>query len=409
MAAFFVHMLESAFCLAVLFGCYRLLLSRETFHRFNRIALLSLLVLSCIAPLLEIPLAESAMGGRPFAVVENQSASSVAQGAEPVAAIPWREALLLVYPLGVVFFLLRLVWGYWRMWQVVRSCTLCRVEADGTRILTHRDDETAPFSWLHFIVLSEADLAANGQAILLHERAHIRARHSLDCMVADICTALQWFNPAAWLLVQELRNIHEYEADERVLASGVDARGYQLLLIRKAVGARLYSVANSLNHSPLQKRISMMRRKRSSPWACAKYLCVLPLVAASAAALAYADVSSLESELSACKVGDLFAFANAEVGKPSVRPDTVAVAVEKTVRASISRQGKGALDAPVIVLDGKMYDPEWVSLENLNLKSIDIASITVLKRADAVRWAYSERATEHGVIIIDTKNGRQAR
>ncbi len=385
MATFFVYMLKSAFCLTVLFLFYRLLLSRETFHRFNRIALLSLLALSCIAPLLEISLPEDT-GKQPIVVAENLS--SVVEGTESMAAFPWRETLLLVYLLGVAFFLLRFVWAYLRMWQLVRSCTLCRVEADGTRILTHTDDEIAPFSWLHFVVLSENDLAANGRAILLHERAHIRVHHSLDCMIADVCILFQWFNPAAWLLVQELRNIHEYEADERVLAGGVDAKTYQLLLIKKAVGARLYSIANSLNHSSLKKRITMMMRKKSSPWARAKYLCVLPLVAVSAVALAHTEVSNLESELSACKVSDLFAFAKAEDGK---------VKTEKNTNQQESN--------PMIVLDGKEYpEVDDVSAFWKTLKSEDIDHVTVFKDGSVVN-----KRCEKGrsLIIIATKNVQQ--
>lgn len=34
----------------------------------------------------------------------------------------------------------------------------------------------------------------------------------------------QWFNPASWLLKQELQNIHEYEADECVINQGIDAK-----------------------------------------------------------------------------------------------------------------------------------------------------------------------------------------
>ncbi len=385
MATFFVYMLKSASSLAVLFLFYRLLLSRETFHRFNRIALLSLLVLSCIAPLLEISLAEGT-GEQPFAVAENVS-SDVA-GMERMAAFPWREAMLFAYLLGVAFFLLRLVWAYLRMWQLVRSCTLCRVEADGTHILMHTDDELAPFSWLHFIVLSENDLAANGRAVLLHERAHIRAYHSLDCLVADVCIALQWFNPAAWLLAQELRNIHEYEADECVLAGGVDAKTYQLLLIKKAVGARLYSIANSLNHSSLKKRITMMMRKKSNPWARAKFLCVLPLVAVSAVVLAHTEVSNLESELSACKVSDLFVFAKAEDGKSKQQKD-------RNQRES----------NPMIVVDGKEYpEVDDVSAFGKTLKHEDIAHVTVFKDGSVV----NERCEKgKSLIIIATKKAQQ--
>ncbi len=77
-------------------------------------------------------------------------------------------------------------------------------------------------------------------------------------------------HPAMWLLRRELRAIHEYEADEAVLDSGVDARSYQMLLIKKAAGGRWYSIANSFNHSKLKNRITMMLRKKSSRWAGAR-------------------------------------------------------------------------------------------------------------------------------------------
>ena len=122
--------------------------------------------------------------------------------------------------------------------------------------------------------------------ILTHEMAHIRLRHSWDVLVIDLLLCLWWFNPAMWLLRRELQSLHEYQADEEVLNSGIDAQTYQLLLIKRAVGARLHSVANCLNHSNLKNRITMMCKKTSSRWSAAKALLVLPMVAAALAATA---------------------------------------------------------------------------------------------------------------------------
>ncbi len=320
MALFFVYMLKSSVCLAVMFLFHRLLLSRETFHRFNRLALLSLLVISSLMPFVEFPVHEVAQMEVTFPIAVDTMETVSQPVVEPEQTpFPWRELLLLAYLVGVAVFLLSWLWSLVELWRLVRRCKPLRTEADGIRILTHTDPALSPFSWHRYIVLSEADLAENGRAILLHERAHIRALHSLDILVARLCVVLQWFNPAAWLLLHELQNIHEFEADESVLSGGVDAKTYQLLLIKKAVGTRLYSMANSLNDSSLNKRIIMMMRKNSSPWARAKYLYVLPLAAVSITALARTEVSNLESELSACKVSNLFAFTKAESEK-SVEP-----------------------------------------------------------------------------------------
>ncbi|MBO5768473.1 MAG: TonB family protein, partial [Bacteroidales bacterium] len=126
----------------------------------------------------------------------------------------------------------------------------------------------------------------NGSVIITHERAHIRLAHSIDNLLMLPVLLLQWFNPAVWLLMRDLREIHEFEADESVLASGVNAKDYQLLLIKKAVGKRYYSIANSLNHSKLKNRISMMLSKKSSVASRCKALSLLLVVGLSLAATA---------------------------------------------------------------------------------------------------------------------------
>ena len=305
MGAFFVYIVKSAVCLAVFYLFYRLLLSRETFHRFNRIALLGILILSCAIPFVEVTMKEPMEVSQQLLTWEelllmadlNRTATIEAA---PVSAITWREVLLMVYLLGIVFFFLRNVWSLTRMLRLIKGSTLVRQE-NGITLITHQK-KIAPFSWMKFVVISEKDLKENGEEILTHEYAHIRKRHSIDLLIADICIFFQWFNPASWLLKQELQNIHEFEADESVIAQGIDAKKYQLLLIKKAVGTRLYSMANSFNHSSLKKRITMMLKEKSNPWARAKYLYILPLAALAVTAFARPEVSAVADEISAVKV-----------------------------------------------------------------------------------------------------------
>ena len=271
MGAFFVYILKSSVCLAVFYLFYRLLLSKETFHRFNRFALLGILLLSCIVPFMEVTVKEPTEVHQQFLTFEEllltvgMSPVEEAGNIMLVSDFTWREMLLLVYLSGIVFFLIRTVWSLFRMLHLIRDSRIVSRE-NGITIIAHRKN-IAPFSWMKFVLISETDLLENGTEILVHEVAHIRKRHSIDLLVADICIFFQWFNPASWLLKQELQNIHEYEADECVINQGIDAKKYQLLLIKKAVGTRLYSMANSFNHSSLKKRITMMLKEKSSPWA----------------------------------------------------------------------------------------------------------------------------------------------
>ncbi|WP_287642000.1 M56 family metallopeptidase [Bacteroides sp.] len=335
MGIFLVYILKSAACLAVFYLFYKLLMSRDTFHRFNRFALLGLLVLSSVLPLVEVSVNEPVGVQETMLTLEQLLLlADVEEGQETVVAQPatalWVRVALLVYLAGIVFFAVRNLWSLGRLGALLRRGRLERVSdylpgrAEHVRLVVH-DRDIAPFSWMRYIVLSRKDLEENGREILIHELAHIRNRHSWDLLLADLCIFVQWFNPAAWLLKQELQTLHEYEADETVLREGVDARKYQMLLIKKAVGTRLYSMANSFNHSSLKKRITMMLKEKSNPWARMKYLYVLPLAALAVTAFARPEVSAVTDEISSAKVNDL-----AEMVKTNL-PESVVEAVKDTL------------------------------------------------------------------------------
>ena len=336
MGTFLVYILKSAACLAVFYLFYKLLMSRDTFHRFNRFALLGLLVLSSVLPLVEVSVNRPAPVHETMLTLEQLllMADVQAEGGSRVAAQPvtalWVRVALLVYLAGMVFFAVRNLWSLGRLAVLLRHGRLERLadwlpgRTENVRLVVH-DHDIAPFSWMRYIVLSRKDLEENGREILIHELAHIRNHHSWDLLLADLCIFVQWFNPAAWLLKQELQTLHEYEADETVLREGVDAKKYQMLLIKKAVGTRLYSMANSFNHSSLKKRITMMLKEKSNPWARVKYLYVLPLAALAVSAFARPEVSAVADELSSAKVNDLVASMKTN------QPETASVAVKDTL------------------------------------------------------------------------------
>ena len=314
MGTFIVYILKSAVCLVAFYLFYKWLLSRETFHRFNRFALLGVLAFSLLLPLVEVSVKRSAPIQQPMLTLEQMlmrtdAPSEAVYTSQPETAL-WLQALLIIYGVGVVFFLVRNLWSLGRLAVLLRSGRFERVEdylpqgGQGIKLVVHRQD-IAPFSWMRFIVISRQDLEENGREILIHERAHIRLGHSWDVLLADLCCFVQWFNPAAWLLKRELQSVHEYEADDAVLREGVNAKEYQLLLIKKAVGTRLYSMANSLNHSSLKKRITMMMKPKSNPWARMKYAYVLPLAALTMTAFARPEVSEVTKEISGVKVSNL--------------------------------------------------------------------------------------------------------
>ena len=323
MGAFVTYVLKAGVFLLVFYLFNRLFLSRETFHRFNRIVWLLIIPLSLLLPfcapgsfdpLVWFGLKEQQ--GQMLTIPEGMTATVMDPSNGSVVMARMVQWILLVYFTGMLVCFLFDVISYIKLtailWKnkgngkgdtfgdLLDECKkLSRVRGK-VRLLVH-SQETAPFSWMHYIVVSERDMVEDGRDILIHELSHIRMGHSWDLILTDLLILFQWFNPAAWLMKQSIQQVHEFQADDAVLKAGISAKQYQLLLIKKAVGTRRYSMANSFNHSKLKKRITMMWKKKSSKWAFAKCMYALPLAFIAITAFATPEISGRLSEISSVK------------------------------------------------------------------------------------------------------------
>ena len=272
-----IYQVKVGVCLIAFYLLFKLLLSRDTLHRFNRVLLLMLSASAFVLPWLHMPSLPADAAAQQIIIGPLTAVGAVAlptQQTEDAAPLP----LHLIYYVGLAAVMAWQLWSLWQLRRLLATATGCITEADGIRIHLLPAD-TAPFSCFRHIAISRDDYRDNAREILTHERAHIRLGHSADMLLMNLLVTIQWWNPAAWLLRRELQQIHEYEADEAVLKEGVDARQYQLLLIRKSVGNQLFSMANNLNHNSLKQRIRMMKRQRQSWWLALKALAVVPVAA----------------------------------------------------------------------------------------------------------------------------------
>lgn len=275
MMDFIIYDAKAAVILAVFYMFYRLLLSKETFHRLNRVVLLTTAVGSLLLPLWQITLHR-------IVEVEAQSILQVPEVTLPIvqAELPttpwWQTALITLFIIGAVAVLFQILFSIYRVVKIISSGEK-KTLSDGIRLVVTQKD-VSPFSWMHTIVLSQSDYDTDYAAVLSHERAHIRLYHSWDLLLVDLVSSLQWFNPAIWMLRADLQELHEFEADDAVLRSGANLKEYQYLLVRKAVRKSAYSVANSFNHSTLKNRIHMMSKSKSPLRRGFRALYLLPLV-----------------------------------------------------------------------------------------------------------------------------------
>lgn len=279
MGAFAAYTFSAGIFLLVSYLVYKWLLSSENQPTFNRMALLSLFVLAFVMPLapaMRLParhVVEEAAGG----IDIGQLGAAVVEEVVPT----WPVVLLWVYVAGMLVATLMSLVAFIRLLGILRRGR--RMSVGGYTLIVLPHTALAPFSWMKYIVMSEADYAAAHDMIVLHEVSHLRLCHWVDLLIAQLVVIVLWYNPASWLMRTELRNVHEYQADSAVLRSGADARQYQLLLIKKAVGQRFPSLANSLNHSKLKNRITMMCNQPSRPGRRMRALAIVPaLLVASA-------------------------------------------------------------------------------------------------------------------------------
>ena len=284
-----IYQIKVGLCLIAFYLLWKLLLSRETFHRFNRVALLTVMALAMVLPWMRLSLDAAAPVAQQMVVLEDLIVTPNGQVATPQTSLSGTGIATVVYFIGMVLVAAWLLHGQWNLRRLMKKGR--REALPGGATLYVVPGDMSPFSYFSHIVINEQDYRDNPREILIHEQAHIALHHSLDVMFWSAVMLFQWWNPAAWLLGRELRQVHEYEADEAVLNQGVDVKQYQLLLIRKSVGDQLFSMANNFNYQSLKKRIRMMTMNKSSRWNTLRALAVVPVIAL--ALLAFANPKSV--------------------------------------------------------------------------------------------------------------------
>ena len=275
---FLLYLLKSTVYLSVFYLFFLLVMRQTTFFRFNRATLLAGSAVCLLLPLLKVTVAGPAPLSEVLSAAVVSGSEAVVPGGEVLPQRSgWSPAgvLLAVYAAGVAVVLALSLRSALRLLRLLRHLPAERV--GGCRLYLV-DGEMPSLSWMRCIVMSRSD-RSRFPAILTHEQAHVACGHSIDILLFTALTAFQWFNPLVWLVRSELKLLHEYEADERVLDQGIDATQYQLLLVKKAVGEKRFLLANGFNHSQLKNRIYMIQTNPMAAWKKLFLLLVLPLVA----------------------------------------------------------------------------------------------------------------------------------
>ena len=294
MGSIVLYILEWAFALVVLLTIYKAAFSGTTFYRFNRFYLLGATVLSALLPLVHITVPESAPLVSDISIHETEFAQElsgtfvladapVQTPITPIVAdVPaqpehksslWAVILVCLYSGYVIMLFV----GWAR--SVIRAARFLhgkpKRRLSRTVWLVTHDDAFGPFSWMNYIVISDSESGFARRASLRHEYAHVSLLHSADLVFLLACTIV---NPMCWLVLQEIKIVHEYEADHEVITHyGIRNGDYQKLLIMRTVGAEAYALASSFNLN-IKKRIIMLNKNQTGKSRLMWLLILIPML-----------------------------------------------------------------------------------------------------------------------------------
>ena len=391
MGSFVVYILEWALCLSAFLLLYKMCFSGSTFHRFNRFFLLGSVVVSALLPLAHITASEQM---EPIAEVcrlnteQFETAQTLVTEVreQPTVGQRFFVFLTLAYVIYMAIQVTNWLRSVVKMLLFLRGKRIRRV-GHWIRLVVH-NEEYGPFSWMNYIVISDKERGFGRRASMLHELSHIKLLHPLDLVFILLCTLV---NPVCWLVMKEIKVVHEYEADDKVINHyHIRSRDYQRLLVIRTVGAEAYALACSFNLN-IKKRIIMMKKKQSTWWRLTWMAVTFPLVGVALTAFSKPKEALKEVVDSSVRIIEQ---PIAEALSPDVEE---AEAVELSAPAPVKEMETVNAVKPGDTITGTVKAKNGQPLQNANLVEID-------KTGRIVAVAVTDKNGHYTMKVVNPSN-----
>ena len=391
MGSFVVYILEWALCLSAFLLLYKMCFSGSTFHRFNRFFLLGSVVVSALLPLAHITASEQM---EPIAEVcrlnteQFETAQTLVTEVreQPTVGQRFFVFLTLAYVIYMAIQVTSWLRSVVKMLLFLRGKRIRRV-GHWIRLVVH-NEEYGPFSWMNYIVISDKERGFGRRASMLHELSHIKLLHPLDLVFILLCTLV---NPVCWLVMKEIKVVHEYEADDEVINHyHIRSRDYQRLLVIRTVGAEAYALACSFNLN-IKKRIIMMKKKQSTWWRLTWMAVTFPLVGVALTAFSKPKEALKEVVDSSVRIIEQ---PIAEALSPDVEE---AEAVELSAPAPVKEMEAVNAVKPGDTITGTVKAKNGQPLQNANLVEID-------KTGRIVAVAVTDKNGHYTMKVVNPSN-----
>ncbi|TLX77085.1 hypothetical protein E9993_05220 [Labilibacter sediminis] len=300
MTSFLIYLFESGLCLSLFYLGYVVFFRKETYFNFNRFYLLASLILSVIMPI--VPLQFSGDQTEVSSTIQQINSfknyyeelilitdpdyevsypdKQISNNDASIGSVysSWNVSgiIFYIYIAGLLFFVTRLLFLVYQLFKYIR--TNRTIETNGVQLVLV-EDNVPSFSFLRWVFLNKNSLKQEEyEQVLAHEKVHVQHKHSVDLLLAQMITLLQWFNPLTWRIQKSMKTCHEYIADRKVIEQGHTLFDYQSLLLSQLISIRSVELVNNFNLLSIKKRIAMMNKSKSGRIAQLKALLVIPIL-----------------------------------------------------------------------------------------------------------------------------------
>lgn len=266
-----LYIIKSSVLLSVFLLYYVFILKKQTFFTYNRVYLLSTMIVSVCTPLFHFSLTID------YPTTEHLPTLYYISGFMEEVFISGREIpthspfnyLIWIYISGICFFTFRYFRGVYHICKLIHSHKCKRVHK--LKIIPISSNYST-FSFFNYIFINTAFLKhPETKSVLEHERIHIRQGHSSDLLIAGIICILYWFNPLVWIYRKNIAQNHEYIADRQVVMKYQTGR-YLQQLVNQVLKGNVFSFTNCFSCSNLKKRMIMMTKKQSNKFSMLNYI-----------------------------------------------------------------------------------------------------------------------------------------
>lgn len=261
---------------------YDIFLKRETFFNWNRLYLLLTPVLSLIIPLIKINefskvVPQDYIIRLPEVFIGDVSAPKIsANNLKPVVAQTQSFSLLeIAFYAGMIVIALVFIYKVISLYRLIHKNPRFR---DNNLVIVQLLKSAAAFSFFNYIFLGEHIKSSEKEAILKHEKVHVREKHSFDLLFFEMLKIVFWFNPLVYMYQNRIQTLHEFIADAEALKFQGKKQYYQNLLSQVFETKNVSFINPFFKKSLLKKRIAMLQKTKSKRIHLIKYALLIPMV-----------------------------------------------------------------------------------------------------------------------------------